>query len=403
MAPHRSTRFLLSTTLALLCAALVQPAQAQVPVIGSEPTNLASSFDRMISYRHQEHMWQTADGALHVVMNRGRLSPSGGLGLWSSFDGGRNWTAMLTWGGAGNDSTADGVLDGNRLSMAYSTDAGAIVYNDLRYDIPSRTWSQVASETVFAPGEFTAENPTVAVDANGSTWVVYVASDVATGSPRIRLSSRAAGEAPWVDTGLTFGTVGTLGTGRSARLFAVPGGMAMLHKVQETLTWATRTNTEPVDAPWAEQVLFVSPPPAPRDPYASHFSIVADSQNNLHVVMADDGKLMYFRYGARNGWGAGRVLDSTATVSYCQISITADDRLVVVYNNASSDSRAMQSTNRGLAFTSIALLRPTPVEGAGYAFSRVETPSRTTVPVPVLRQYTEGRTNKLMLFTLPLP
>lgn len=390
--------------IALVAALVSGGALAQVPVLASEPTNLSSSVDRMISYRHQEHMWQTADGALHLVMNRGGLDPATGLGLYTSFDGGRTWVVQLNWPGAGNQSTADGVLAGSRLSMVYSTDTGAIVYNDLRYDTGTRTWSQLQSETVFAPGAFTAENPTVAVDDNGTTWVVYVTTELATGALRINLAARAAGSAPWVDSGLVFGGAGAPDAGRSARLFAVAGGMTMLYKVGQTLTWATRPNSADTRAPWTESVLFVGTPQAPHDPYASHFSIVADSQKNLHFVMADGEKLYYFRYSGRNrSWGAGRVLDRTAAVKYCQVSITADDRLMVVYNDASGDSRVMQSLNRGVSFTSIALLRPTPVDGATYTYARVETPSRTTLPAPVLRQYAEGSVNKLMLFTVPLP
>ena len=393
-----------SGAIALAGALLSGPALGQVPILASEPTNLASSVDRMISYRHQEHMWQTADGALHVVMNRGRLKPASGLGLHTSLDGGRTWAVQLNWPGARNDSTADGVLAGDRLSLAYSSDSGAIVYNDLRYDIGTRTWSQLRSETVFAPGAFTAENPTVAVDDNDTTWVVYVTTELATGALRINVASRATGSAPWVDTGLVFGGVGAPGAGRSARLLAVAGGMTMIYKVEQTLTWATRPNSAGSDAPWTESVLFVSPRSTGRDPYASHFSIVADSQKNLHFVVADGGKLYYFPYSGPNGsWGTGRVLDSTAVVAYCQISITADDRLMVVYNDASGDSRVMESLNGGESFTGVALLRPSPVDGAKYTYARVETPSLTTLPAPVLRQYAEGSVNKLMLFTVPLP
>jgi len=55
--------------------------------IKATTTNLASSNERMISYRHQQHLVQTADGALHLLLNRGTLSPGPGLSLFSSFDG----------------------------------------------------------------------------------------------------------------------------------------------------------------------------------------------------------------------------------------------------------------------------------------------------------------------------
>ena len=47
-------------------------------------TNLTSSNDREISYRHQQHLVQSADGALHLLFNRGSLTPGPGLSLFSS-------------------------------------------------------------------------------------------------------------------------------------------------------------------------------------------------------------------------------------------------------------------------------------------------------------------------------
>ena len=58
----------------LLGLAVAIPAGAIVPTIQATLTDLTSSTERMISYRHQEHLWQTADGAYHLVFNRGALS-----------------------------------------------------------------------------------------------------------------------------------------------------------------------------------------------------------------------------------------------------------------------------------------------------------------------------------------
>ena len=390
---------LLACAVGLLCGT----AQAQVPVIPSTPTNLASSVDRMISYRQQEHLWQTADGALHLLMNRGRLEPNNGLVLYSSYDGGTEWIAGPSWTDVGNKSTADGVLRGNTLQTAYSTRQGAIVQAELSYDSANRRWTVVRQATVMPAGTLTAENPSIGVDALGNLWSSFVTAHSVTGELVLRLYHRPSGGNAWQDTGLTFGPPGTGSVARSARLITMPGGMAVLYKVAETLSWAVRADGSPPTVPWVSTTVFVSPPPEPKDPYASHFSTVTDRQGNLHLVMADDGLPLYFRFNNRSGtWGTGRVLDETATVSYCQISLV-DDRLVVTYSNGSDDSRVLVSDNRGLSFSELARLRPTPIEGAGYSFSRLETATISTNPLKVLRQFEHDRTDKLMLFTVPVP
>jgi hypothetical protein len=232
-----------------------------------------------------------------------------------------------------------------------------------------------------------------------------VTTEVETGTLAIRLFGRAKGASPWVDTGLVFGMSDDSSTiARSAKLVTMPSGMAMLYKIDETLFWATRTNDLPITSAWVDSTLFVSPPPAPQDPYASHFSIVADSANNLHLVMADDNKLRYWRYNARSAaWGPGRVLDSTARVSYCQISFVGGDSLVVTYSDGTRESRVMQSKDRGKSFIAAALLHPDVVADSSYDYPRVETPSVSTRPLAVLRQFTSGRIQQLMQFTVPLP
>ena len=57
-----------------------------MPVL-SHPTDLTSYAELMISYRHQEQLWQTPDGALHLLANRGTSRANPGLVLLSSYLG----------------------------------------------------------------------------------------------------------------------------------------------------------------------------------------------------------------------------------------------------------------------------------------------------------------------------
>jgi hypothetical protein len=63
-------------------------ADARPERIQATQTAITSSADRMISYRCQDHMWHTADGATHVMLNTGVVGGGPSLQLFSTFDGG---------------------------------------------------------------------------------------------------------------------------------------------------------------------------------------------------------------------------------------------------------------------------------------------------------------------------
>jgi len=66
------------------------PVLAQTPpTVTGTTTNLQSLEEGMISFRHQEHMWLTSDGAQHVLINQGMGIPS--LNLYSSLGGITDW------------------------------------------------------------------------------------------------------------------------------------------------------------------------------------------------------------------------------------------------------------------------------------------------------------------------
>lgn len=204
-----------------------------VPTIQATLTDLTSSTERMISYRHQEHLWQTADGAYHLVFNRGSLSSVPGLTLYSSYDGGSTWSFRLAFADTDDDSTADGVLAGDDLSIVYRTAAGNTGFVQLRYDATLRAWAQVASETAYASTQYEAVNPALAIDSRGTVWCSLVARDRVSNDVNIRMLSRAGGGNVWTDTGLIFGPADHRSIERSARPVALPGGLGMVYAVRE--------------------------------------------------------------------------------------------------------------------------------------------------------------------------
>src|SRR5205814_7652028 len=114
-APRRAVTAPLSYAAAFVATLALLSGPARAVTVRAAETDLRSDTERMISYRHQEHMWQTADGALHLVFNRGSLQPNPGLALYSSFDGGATWSFMQSFGNTDDKSTADGQLRGDEL------------------------------------------------------------------------------------------------------------------------------------------------------------------------------------------------------------------------------------------------------------------------------------------------
>jgi hypothetical protein len=375
--------------------------------ITAATTDLSSTAERMISYRHQEHLWQSTDGALHLVYNRGSLQPGPALSLWSSFDGGSTWSFMLAFANTDDSSTADGVMQGDTLQIVYPTVDGAIAFAELQYNSVVRSWSLVAAATAFFSTEWAAQNPALGTDSTGTIWCAFVARERSDRRKltNIRMVNRVAGGLFWTDTGLVFGPTDAQSIERSARPVRTPNGMGLVYSVRESMFWATRVNGMPDNIPWATSTIYVSPyPSSPRtDPYASHFSVVIDDSNNIHMVLSDNFAILYFQYSAGAGsWTPVGALDTGGKAGYPQISVANGKLAVAFILHQSNNAMLLVSANQGLTFSPAAQLVHRGITYDGTA--RLETPTRSVGPLTVLQQYEEETgLQRLMLFTVPPP
>lgn len=350
-------------------------------------------------------MWQTSDGATHALINRGTLVQAGtSLRLFSSFDSGQSWVVKSWLGNTNKYSTSDGVLVGNDLWLVYASANGKILFSILHYDSSLRTWSLVKTETVFTSSDSQAINPALAIDDQGAVWCAFVNLDNATADANIKLVQRAPDGSAWQDTGLVFGPTDNVSVERSARPVVISNGVGMVYTVHESIYWAYRLDGWPATTPWIEQTLFTSTPPYDIDPYASHFSVVADANRNLHMATVDHGRLLYFRFVNRTqAWNPVRTLTNDIQATYPQVSI-AKDRLAI-FVNASTFVKVLQSTNTGSTFTYTDLLTHDPAPQGGsisYQNSRIETPGYSFDPIPVFQQYADGATLRVMYFQVPV-
>ncbi|MCK7501602.1 MAG: hypothetical protein MZW92_74990 [Comamonadaceae bacterium] len=221
-------RRIAAAALSLAFAAAAVPAAAQtggVVALPATPTTIAGSETRMISYRHQNHMWQTADGWTHLLANVGPQGDGSALRMFSSGDGGVTWAPGIAVADTDGSSTADGFLAGNVLYATWAATGGRIAFASLQWDPTGRAWRVTRSETAFASDRFKAVNPSVARDGVGRFWLGFTTQDAASGEYALKMLRRTSTALGWVDSGLVFGAPDRLSNERSIRPVAVAGGV----------------------------------------------------------------------------------------------------------------------------------------------------------------------------------
>ena len=376
-------------------------ASAATVTLQSAPTPLQGSSELMISLRHQDHMWEAANGETYVVINRGLPAAKGSLQLYSTPDRGLSWYAGPRLPGSYSQSYSDGYLVGDTLYLTYTTADGVVMFTALQRKATAvPAWKTLSSEIAFSSPDYYGLNPGMAVDATGTIWLAFVARNGTYYSIRmVRKSSQAEG---WVDTGFTFGDIDNLSIERSAKPVPTATGMGMVYAVHNQILWASRENSWPLDQPWTGQVVFTSTS-GDNDPYSSHFSVAADAQFNIHMSLSDGGRVGYSRYDAASESWSSKWISGDIKAAYIQTSIVGND-IVVTANNSSNRLMVYSSTDGGNTFSlPYMLAHPAPGGGVSYTYARMETASKTTGPMLTLEQYIDNSTQRLLLFNVPLP
>jgi hypothetical protein len=372
----------------------------------ARPTSIESTTSRMISYRHQEHMWQTSDGAMHLMINQGDIDPTKpGLILFSSFDRGQTWTPTAACPGTSYISTSDGFLRGDDLHLIFNTADGAIVFLRLRYNGIEKTWERVQEETAFSPLGYAGASPTIASDGSGNTWCAFVTRKKGTSIWKTHVICKTQETSGWENPGLDMGLTAVSKTPEmSVRLISLQNGTGAVYKSLQHIIWAYRANEWPIDQPWTEDILFVHEPPYSKDPYASHFSAVVDDRENIHLATMDQGCLLYFRYhGTLQRWSPPRFLAPNLRTAYMQIT-SAQNQLFVFFNMF-SEVGVLRSTDDGNTFHLLYyLIHPDEPDNthADYTNPRIETPGISENFIPVVQQYVDTGFQKLLYFSIPV-
>lgn len=381
------------SVLALWGALSASGAQAAVEVV---QTSIASSATRLISYRHQRHLFVTSDGRSHAVMNLGTAAGTGASLYLQSSDDGVQWVQQLKLGYTDANSVSDGVLVGNVLTVVYQGNDGFVRMVAMTYDPASRTWAKGTVEKLpRASSSITAVNPSFAVDANGNTWVSYVQEDSSTGYVAIVMYVRAAGGTSWSRSQQIYGYSNTVSFGndkRSARLVAFPGGVGLVYSVGPNIYWAERPlGTSKLASAWNASTLMLAGT-ADLDPMSSHFSTVVDGQGNVFVAYTDSNVLyLRIRNVSTKQWTAQtRITGSSssypnANPTYAQLAWLGGQKVALI-SNFGAGVNVYQSPDSGSTW--VCTTRALHDNLSGYfGDPRVEIPAFPGATVPALQQY----------------
>lgn len=381
---------------ALTCA-FATPAHAVSQV---SQTTLSSHAKRLISYRHQRHLFVTADGRFHIVANlSGQSGSSAALNLQSSDDG-LVWTQQRKLGYTDGNSVSDSALDGNVLTVVYQCNDGLVRMATATYDPASKSWSTFTVEKVpRVASSHNAVNPSFTVDGNGNTWVAYVQEDTTTGNVGIVAYRKSADKGTWASAKQYFGDVNASAPfgydKRSARLVTLPGGIGMLFSYGPSIYWTERKLKGGADLAWNSPTLMLSGTPD-GDPMSSHFSTVVDGVGNVFAAFTDAGNLYVNRRDAltRQWYSTPQtVLSSTknptAKPVYAQLAWLGGTQLALATNLASNTGVYLAQTSAGAAFKCAELAKHDSFDTTVYDFTepRIELPAFPTGTVPLLQQF----------------
>jgi hypothetical protein len=180
--------------------------------------------------------------------------------------------------------------------------------------------------------------------------------------------------------------------------------MGLVYRVNKTTYWTSRANGAAPAVLASPQVIHVGTARAARsDPYASHFSVVADDGGYLHLAIADDGAAMYLRYSMLDGaWTAPRRINGPDKLSYLQIGL-ANGQVQLSLSASRGAGAVYLSNDYGDTFTQAFALRLPPAsDGISYTTGRVETATRSSGPLAVVQQYEDQKAQRLMVYSVPL-
>jgi hypothetical protein len=352
---------------------------ATVQTLGTDPDTWGTNASYLIVSRPQDHMLETADGVLHMVINRGL---GHGLTLVSSRDGGASWDAIYSFGPGNPLSTSDiRLIDGQDVMIvSYLNAANNVAFAMLGYDPFTGGWTlladSVADRRLDSPDSVHAS---IVLAPDGTLLMAY--TDELDGGLRLTLQQSTDGGQTW--TGISLDQPGV--DFGSARVLAADETEGIVYSNAEAMYWVTWDAT----GAWHMEVI---DPAGTVGQFASHFSTVTEDGD---VILANVGTDLVLRVmwldGDTGDWSAPVLPIGDLPATNVQIS-RADDtgHLYIVYDDVNHPGSlvVLESRNGGLTWETEALLQ-TPPDMVSPP-TRFEAPEHFTGDLVVTQQILTG-------------
>lgn len=394
-ARHQLIRSFVVSIMLLLSGACASTALA-LDVVSGSLSDIYGRSERVISYRNQEHMWETADGRQHLFVNLGRDDRDQNLALYTRVAE-NEWQQQLVLPRSDQFSSLDGFLDGGTLHLVFSDSSEAIIYAALEYFSGPDRWAAVAIDTVYDGAAGPASIPTISRDSYERLWAGFTLHENDSGHVRLSVLFSEDQGLNWSNSLAPFGSANSA-MAKATRVVKVNDGIGIIYtdeipgEPERELSghFLYRADSEPPGGGWSSQTLWSKTIPADElhDPFGTHFNALTDHLGRVHVLYAVDGQLVHRAYpDAGNHWSPAQFLSSSTRVAYMQLSQSMDgNRLYAIYNQY-AQLYVLESVDNGASFHQAALLRR-PMAGTILDSSRprVETPSYFSNFLPVLSQ-----------------
>lgn len=333
---------------------------------------------QIIVSRMQDHIVETDDGHLHMLIN---TADDNSLLMLTSTDGGESWEeAGAFFGNVNRNSSSDFRLSESEDGVArvsYANLRSGISYGELSYDETTGTWTE-EFKSVVKLGDINplGTNSTIAEGASGNLFIAYsVETDEGLDG---RLSVSLNDGETWTEFS---GFEDDVGAG-SMRVVPTAGSFGVLYVSALEVQWVTY-DTDASD--WTSEVIAEV---GALGRYSSHFSTTTFDDDIYFATVSHDFEISFLHYDAQTDtWSEATTPDITPSgdVSSVQMSADTNGNLYMSYDNdAEGTLEVIKSTDEGQTWEEFAIL-----EVPGWLSStptRFEAPENFDDELPIVVQ-----------------
>ncbi len=330
------------------------PSLASVSAAGADRDTWGLFASFLIVSRDQDHMVETADGVLHMLINRGLKN---GLTLVSSDDDGATWTVDTAFGadsfGTNRFATADiRLIDGgNVMILSYLDANNDVAFALYAYDLATGTWSVLQHSIVDSdPTGTNTLQSTVAMAPDGTILLAWT-EETPEGGLRIVLQRSFDNGVTWTGSVLDQPDIDS-GT---ARTIAAGDHAGIIYSNAEAMYWLTWTAA----GDWDMEVIDAA---GTVGRFHSHFSTITTGDDVVVVNIGTDLTLRILQFDGDTGIWSDPVspLKEGVDVTSAQISVSDDTGYIyITYDDPDNLGRlyVIESRDGGETWTLEAVLQ----------------------------------------------